>query len=69
VSGFGAVGAIPYIEIITYLDLIAKIDDEDDRTAFLEIIETLDQEFLRDYAEKQKKESKKNSSKKSSKTT
>lgn len=67
VSGFGSVGAIPYVELVAYLDLIAKIEDEDDRQTFIELIESLDQEFLREYADKQRKEQQKSASKTSSK--
>lgn len=64
VSGFGAVGAIPYVELCTYIDQIANIDDPDDRVVFIELIEYLDQEFLKQYFEKQKKEQQKSASKK-----
>jgi hypothetical protein len=56
-SGFGAVGAIPYVEIGAYLDLVLKVDDEEDRQLFIVLLEHLDNHFLRDYAEKQRKES------------
>lgn len=54
VSGFGAVGAIPYVEISSYLDIVLKLDDEEDRSLFIELIETLDNLFLKEYADKQK---------------
>lgn len=56
VSGFGAVGAIPYVEISAYIDLIAKIDSDDDRHVFIELIEHLDSLFLKEYADKQRQE-------------
>lgn len=57
VSGFGAVGAIPYIEIAAYIDLIAKIENDEDKSVFIELVEYLDSLFLKEYAEKQRQES------------
>lgn len=56
VSGFGAIGAIPYVEIASYLDIVLNLDDEEDRSLFIELVEYLDNLFLKDYAEKQRKE-------------
>lgn len=56
VSGFGAVGAIPYIEIASYLDVVLRLNEDDDRSVFIELIEYLDNQFLKDYTEKQQKE-------------
>lgn len=63
VSGFGAVSAIPYVEIAAYLDRIARIHDEEERAVFIEIIEFLDDQFLKDYAERQKQEQQKSKGK------
>jgi hypothetical protein len=67
-SGFGAVGAIPYTEILTYLDHVLKIEEPDEQAVFIELIEHLDEEFLKDFAEKQKKEQAKSKSKSSSRS-
>jgi hypothetical protein len=63
-SGFGSVGAIPYIEILSFLELIAKIDDPEEQATFIELIEHLDTKFLNDFAEKQKQEQAKTKAKK-----
>lgn len=68
VSGFGAVGAIPYVEIGAYLDLVLGITDDEDRLLFIELIEYLDNQFLRDYTEKQRKENAKSSTKRTKPT-
>lgn len=59
VNGFGAVSAIPYVEIAAYLETVARIDDQEDQSVFIELIEHLDSAFLQEYAEKQRKEAEK----------
>lgn len=62
VNGFGAVSAIPYVEIAAYMELVAKIDSREDQLIFIELVEYLDSLFLKDYAEKQRQEAAKTKS-------
>jgi hypothetical protein len=63
VNGFGAVGAIPYVEISAYLDLVVTIEDPEDRALFIDLVEFLDSHFLKDYGEKRRAEEAKTKSK------
>jgi hypothetical protein len=60
VNGFGAISAIPYVEISAYMEIVARIDDIEDQSVFIELIEHLDSAFLQEYAERQRKEAEKN---------
>ena len=60
VSGFGAVGAIPYVEITAYLDHFCEFSDDEDHHLFIQLLESLDSSFLKDVSDKQQAERKKN---------
>jgi hypothetical protein len=60
VSGFGAVGAIPYVEITAYLDHFCEFEDPEDHQLFIQLLEQLDASFLKDVSERQQAERKKN---------
>ena len=59
VSGFGSVGAIPYVEMLSFVDDILGVDDPDDRDTLIELIEHIDGLYLKEVHDKMEAERKK----------